>query len=244
MADAIRREEAGQISKKINECKMQLNKGNIFSCLVSFNEALESMVTINMLPSDEKQLIEEINVFQKTLSDSHLFREIYGPVSFRDNEVKTTMDFLKQLIMIKQEEILEQIKTQEAKDPLMKEEQAEDEVTRKAREARILIDKGDVAHAQDIIGDDEDVLSMIVQSFNCMGIDYRKQGIYDKALGEFKKALLIAPQDEGLFYNIARVYIDKKEWHLAEESINVSLRINEDFQEGIKILNYIKKQAH
>ena len=53
--------------------------------------------------------------------------------------------------------------------------------------------------------------------------------------------LAISPQDEGLYYNIARVYVCKKEWKTASEMMQSALMINPEFEEGIRLLEYIRE---
>jgi tetratricopeptide (TPR) repeat protein len=87
----------------------------------------------------------------------------------------------------------------------------------------------------------EDLISILVDGYNSSGIDYRRAGRFDEALSEFKKALIVYPGDEGLYYNIARVYVAKKEWKVAAETVNEGLKINPHFGEGIKLLKYIRE---
>ncbi|MGZ3597210.1 MAG: tetratricopeptide repeat protein, partial [Syntrophales bacterium] len=79
--------------------------------------------------------------------------------------------------------------------------------------------------------------------YNRNGIRFRKEGAYDKAIGEFEKALAILPDDEGLHYNIARVQVERKDWKLAESSIREALKINPLFREGNDLLQYINAKA-
>ena len=52
MAGEIRREEAGQITKKLLECRMHLQKDNVYSCLTGFRDVLEKVRSTRMLPAD------------------------------------------------------------------------------------------------------------------------------------------------------------------------------------------------
>jgi tetratricopeptide (TPR) repeat protein len=106
---------------------------------------------------------------------------------------------------------------------------------------KILIEKGDFATAQDMLQHREDLISILVDDYNGAGIEHRRAGRFDDALREFKKILVVNPQDEGLYYNITRVYIAKKEWKTAAETINEGLKINPEFGEGIKLLKYIRE---
>ncbi len=243
MEEAIRREEASEIARKLNECMNNLQRGNIFSCIISFREVLEKMLTTKMLSSDEKDLNNEINLFQRKLAASAIFREVYGPVTFRDNEIATALAFMKQLIVVKEEEtriLLE-------KDKIDRLGQQEDgggrDDLRPADKIKVMIEKGDYATAQETIAEDEEMISLLVEEYNDAGIAYRRAGRFDEAISELKKALVVSPRDEGLYYNIARVYIDKDEWNLAAETIGEGLKINNHFPEGIKLLKYIREKG-
>ncbi len=233
MDEAIKREETALIAKKLSDCKRHLQKGNIYSCLIDFREALEKLLTTKMLPSDQREFNKEINEFQQRLADSKTFKDVYGPISFRDNEPKTTLDFIRQLVHVKEEEIVATL--EESK----KSTAAEDED--KINKIKALIGKGDHAEAKELINDDEKIASVLVHYYNGKGIQFRREGRYIEAIAEFKKALVAQPDDEGLYYNIARGYIGRKEWKEAKEAVEESLRINAGFKEGIDLLNQIKK---
>ena len=81
---------------------------------------------------------------------------------------------------------------------------------------------------------------MLLQIANNLGIQYRKAGQFDRAVAEFRKALALYPDDEGLYYNIARVYVERKEWSAAEGAIQQGMAINPQFQEGKNLLKYIR----
>jgi hypothetical protein len=105
MAGEIKREDAGRITSKLHECRVHLQKDNIYSCLTGFKDVLEKTHTTRMLPGDEKKLYKDINAFQSEMASSRAFRHLYGPVTFNDDDIDTALDFMKQLIQIKEEEI-------------------------------------------------------------------------------------------------------------------------------------------
>jgi tetratricopeptide (TPR) repeat protein len=248
MAEAIKREDASNIANRLNECKNSLQRGNIFSCLIAFKEVLEKMNSTRMLPADEKALQKEINTFQKNLSSSALFKDTYGPVTFRDNDNAPTLALMRQLVEIKEEEIQELMEKQEAPPTLADGSEAGSGTGAQApgpasrlQEVKILIERGDFATAREILENQEELTLLLVDEFNSAGIEHRRAGRFDEALGEFRKALVIYPQDEGLFYNIARVHIAQKAWKAAAETIQEGLQVNPHFTEGIKLLKYIRE---
>jgi len=242
MAEAIKREDASKIASKLSESKNSLQRGNIFSCLIAFKEALEKMNSTRMLPADEKALQKEINIFQKSLSSSSIFKDTYGPVTFRDNDNAPSLALMRQLIEVKEQEIQE-VMVKEEESALSDESTQDQQAASKIQEIKVLIGKGDYATAREMLQNREDLLTLLVDEYNSAGIEHRRSGRFDEALAEFKKALMLYPTDEGLYYNVARVYIAKKEWKAAAQTINDGLRVNPDFAEGIKLLKYIRESA-
>ncbi|HET6461657.1 MAG TPA: tetratricopeptide repeat protein [Syntrophales bacterium] len=106
-----------------------------------------------------------------------------------------------------------------------------------------IVDQGDYAKARELIADNDLLTTFIVQTYNSNGIRFRREGAYDKAIREFEKALVILPDDEGLYYNIARAQVETKDWKLAESSIREALKINPLFKEGNDLLKYINGKA-
>jgi len=236
MDEVIKREDASIIAKELQDCQRHLKKGNIFSCLVCFEGVLKKMLGTKMLPSDSKQLHQDINTFQHDLATSKTFKDVYGPVTFRDDDIATALDFMKQLIEIKDEETR----------ALLAEDTAADKMgsafASQVQQIKVLIEKGDYADAQEIIADNEEIISLLVDEYNSAGIALRQSGHYDEAIIAFRKAAVVLPNDEGLYYNIARAYIGKQAWADAADAIGASLNINANFSEGIKLLKHIREQ--
>ncbi|MCK9362306.1 MAG: tetratricopeptide repeat protein [Syntrophales bacterium] len=242
MTEAINRDDAGKIAHRLTECRNVLQKGNVFSCLLKFKEVLEKISSTNMIPADEKALQKEINDFQKTLAESKQFRDIYGPVTFRDNEIAPTLELMKQLIEIKSDEMTDLLEEPKEK----KESTANPAPPANDTEAQLniiktLIENGNPTAALELLKNKDDLAELLAEAFNTAGIEHRRAGSYDESLQEFKKALVASPRDEGIYYNMARVYIAQEEWKTAAETINEGLKINHDFAEGIKLLKYIRE---
>ncbi len=79
--------------------------------------------------------------------------------------------------------------------------------------------------------------------FNEFAINLRKQKMYDEAIKNYQKAILIDPNDEVLYYNLARAYYEKKEYENAIKNLEKALKLNPDFKEAKKALIYIKKKV-
>jgi tetratricopeptide (TPR) repeat protein len=241
MSAEIKREEIAKIIKQLNECKAKIKQGNVHTCLVYFKSVLEKTMGTQMLPSDEKVLLEEVSSFQLTLSESKDFKKIFGPVSFNATDLSSSLEFVRQLISVGEEGVRDNVDLSQKSDASVQ-DTAKDMET----EAKLImntIDEGDYAQARELIADNDLLVTFIVQTYNSNGIRFRKEGAYDKAIGEFEKALAILPDDEGLYYNIARVQVERKDWKHAESSIREALKINPLFKEGSDLLKYINAKA-
>lgn len=75
-------------------------------------------------------------------------------------------------------------------------------------------------------------------TFNQLGISLRKQGRWQDAITEYKRALKIAPKSEGLFYNIALAYGDGKEFETAVQSMLKALSLNSSLPKSAPIVAY------
>ncbi|MFH1081608.1 MAG: tetratricopeptide repeat protein [Pseudomonadota bacterium] len=239
MQGSIKRDEAGNIVKKLKDCRIQLQKENIYSCLLAFRDVLEKMGKTRMLPADEKQLHQEINVFQADLAASKSFRNLYGPVTFKDDDIETALDFMKQLIQIKEEEILAVM------DDSRKDEDSEnvgqDSMQQRIDKIMIHVEREDASAARKVAKQDEEAADALIEMYNATGIECRKDHDFEKAIKIFKKALIIRTDDEGLYYNLARVHIDAEDWRSARNAMQEALKINHDFPEGIQLMAFIDK---
>jgi tetratricopeptide (TPR) repeat protein len=228
MDEAIVRERVSDISRTLGASRKYLSQGNIYSCLVAFREVLEKMLVTRMLPADEKELQEVINDFQRQLMANITFKNTFGPVTFQENDNETSLSFIRQLVRVSEEALTEN-------------HQGDGDTTQGnlAEMVMRLIDKKDFNKARALIGTNEDLLAFVLQTYNAAGIEARKQGDYEKAIAEFKKALTVTPDDEALLYNLARVHVEKVAWKMAEERIRQALQVNPAFQEGQQLLRFI-----
>jgi tetratricopeptide (TPR) repeat protein len=235
--EEIKRDEAGRILKKLQECRIHLRNDNVYSCLTGFRDVLEKTRSTGMLPADEKQLHKDINIFQNDLASSRAFRHLYGPVTFKDDDIGTTLDFMKQLIQIKEEEIAEAMENQLAGGTSSSKDQ--DDLQQRIQAIMRLVEQGDFSTARQMAEKDEEAADALIELYNTSGIEYRKEKDFEKAITTFKKSLFIRPEDEGLYYNLARVYIETGDWVSAKDAMEEALKANPDFQEGKRLLSFI-----
>lgn len=77
--------------------------------------------------------------------------------------------------------------------------------------------------------------------FNEFGIELRKACMNEEALGNYLKALEISPQDENLYFNVARLYYDARDWEYALIWIEKSVATNPAFREAKQFEALIRK---
>ncbi len=230
----IKREDTATILKKLDYCQRQLQKGNVYSCLVKFKEALEKTLHTKMLSQDEREVHRRVSDIEHQLSLSKPFRDAYGPVAFPGKDARTTLEFLKQLIQVEEDEITAPLKEDPPHDAVSPETITEEVIS--------LLEEGDADRASELVGENDELISMVVNFFNARGIQYRMQGQFDQAIEDFRKALAVSPKDEGLYYNIARSYMGREDWVLAREAIEEALKIDPEFAEGIKMKDYLERR--
>lgn len=79
--------------------------------------------------------------------------------------------------------------------------------------------------------------------FNEFGINLRKNNMIDQALDYYARALELSDQDENLFYNIARVYLERKDIPNTIKMLNKALEINPGMPEANKFIAFLKNKG-
>ncbi len=72
--------------------------------------------------------------------------------------------------------------------------------------------------------------------YNSLGIIHRRQKRLDEALRAYEKALRVHPDDEYIYFNAARVYLDMENSIMAQKYLRQAIRINPDFSAAIDLL--------
>ena len=75
--------------------------------------------------------------------------------------------------------------------------------------------------------------------FNEFGIKLRKNKLIDQAVIYYERAMELCPQDEHLFYNLARAYLDDKKLDNAIEYLLKCLDINPVLEPAVKFLQWL-----
>lgn len=85
-------------------------------------------------------------------------------------------------------------------------------------------------------GDDLSVNDLV--TFNQLGISLRKQGRWEDAIVEYKRALNIAPRSESLHYNIGMAYAEGRDYETAIKYMQKVLSFNAEFPRSNAIVAY------
>ena len=75
--------------------------------------------------------------------------------------------------------------------------------------------------------------------FNEFGISLRKTGLHSQAINYYKRALELSSTDENLYYNMARVYLDKKDMPNTLECLLKSISMNPRNEIAAKFLIWL-----
>ncbi|MFB3925496.1 MAG: tetratricopeptide repeat protein [Syntrophales bacterium] len=116
----------------------------------------------------------------------------------------------------------------------------QDDYIRVVETIRTMIEKGRYSEARKILEKDERLTDHLVNEFNDRGIVLRKSRDYAAAISEYKRALVVYPGDEGIYYNIARAFYETGDLEKAQTNLEYALRINADFKHAQDFLDYLK----
>ncbi|PKN76528.1 MAG: hypothetical protein CVU52_04380 [Deltaproteobacteria bacterium HGW-Deltaproteobacteria-10] len=232
---------AVEIMRKLDECNKHLRSNNLFSCIACFREVLDYFINSAILTEDERiKATRDLNDFQQKLTNSHQFKDIYGAVSFRDDDFRTSYEFIGQLIQIKEDEIAGVLINKDVGQILNIGELTEEE-QQKTLTMVSLVERGEQTALMQLVAENDELASRVLTYYNDSGITSRAAGDVKKAIQEYKKALFVSPDDENLFYNLARAYIEIGDREKAMENITLALSINPEFNEGRKLQSYINQ---
>lgn len=105
--------------------------------------------------------------------------------------------------------------------------------------ADIYMDKNMDKNAEEILQAVAELNPSTINVYNSLGILYRRQKKYDKAVKQYNKALKVAPEDENIYYNLSRVYLVMKDFTKAREALVKAVTFNPDFNEAKELIKSI-----
>ena len=78
--------------------------------------------------------------------------------------------------------------------------------------------------------------------YNIIGMALRKLERFPVAETYFLRASKYLRHDPNLYFNIGRLYVDWEKWPKAQKAAEMALRLNPDFVEAQKLLNYVQNK--
>ena len=77
--------------------------------------------------------------------------------------------------------------------------------------------------------------------FNEFGMRLRRLSLCDEAVRHYEKAISISPDDEHLYFNLARAYFEKQEIEKARKWVKIAIRSDPNFTEALEFLKKIEE---
>jgi tetratricopeptide (TPR) repeat protein len=240
-------ESVSILFRKFHMCESYVRQGKIAACIILFLEVLEKIPAAPLLNKEKKILMDGIFALQRNLAAHKNFKDLFGPVTFDDTDLKTTYEFLKQLQMAHEEELRERMTKETASNEAERLdvdtlEELDDESTKERATLAIqYIDEGNLDKAKETIDGMDGVTSYIIHYYNTLGIQSREASKYPEAVAYYQKALSIYAQDEGLFYNLARTYYALGDIEKTKEYLGKALEINPQFGDARTFNGHLNK---
>jgi hypothetical protein len=107
--------------------------------------------------------------------------------------------------------------------------------------------RGNMDKAQELLRrvavEDGDYVHEHKHMFNEFGVGLRKNQLLDIALLHMRRALALAPYDENIYHNMARLYYEKGDKATAVKHLEKSLELNPAFKESKQFLDFIRKRS-
>jgi tetratricopeptide (TPR) repeat protein len=106
--------------------------------------------------------------------------------------------------------------------------------------ADIHMSKENVSEAEEVLNEIKKINPNTVNIYNSLGVLYRKKGDFEKALFNYKKALVIHPDRVRIHYNIGRLYIEMKDPEKAKSYFVEALKLDPGFTDAKEVLEAIE----
>jgi Tfp pilus assembly protein PilF len=86
-------------------------------------------------------------------------------------------------------------------------------------------------------------LKQDVNVYNRLGIALRRKGKFKEAIVEYKKALKVDPNDEVLYYNLGRVFMQDQNFMSARKAFNKALAVDPKFEDAKRMLEKLDEKG-
>ncbi len=237
----------------VSSARNCLLDGALSAAMANLVKALKLYLNTPMLKKEREVLEEDFFDLEGKIAEHPKFKSTYGPVSFARGEHKMAMDFMSQLIQFGAETVKEKIV--QGKELLEAERLDEawavflEVMDSPAAELEDFIAIGDAylqknrwTEAQEVFSRAVDRDPDSINALNRLAISLRKDQQFAKALNIYRKALMLSPHDEGLYFNVARLFMDWDKPDTAGQALRKALSINPSFEPAQKLLNEIQER--
>jgi tetratricopeptide (TPR) repeat protein len=238
----------------VSKVKENILNNALNAAMANLVKATEYYLKTPVLKKEREVLEADFFSLLQKISQHPKFAQTYGPVSFRQGEHEMNIDFMKQLIKFGAENIQQQI---EQGMELLDAERLEEAdkilfgvLCMPDVELEHFLIIGDAYlnrkywdRAQKVFGLALERDPESINILNRMAISYRKDKKYKESLSLYGKAVRLSPFDEGLYYNVARLFLDMGNNKSAIQALRKALSINPKFERAAKLLVGIKQAA-
>ncbi len=104
--------------------------------------------------------------------------------------------------------------------------------TKSSEIAEVLLASGKAEEAEVYFRWSLDNGSNTVHTYNRLGIALRRQGKWEDATREYKMAIALDPNDEVIYFNMAKAYLEGKRKREASQCFEMALKLNPTFKEA------------
>ena len=106
-----------------------------------------------------------------------------------------------------------------------------------------LMERGDHDRAREIFTSLAQIEALFLEEnkhlFNEFGMRLRRLSLCDEAVSHYHKAMSISPDDEHLYFNLARAYFENQEIEQARKWVKIAIRSDPNFREASELLQRI-----
>ncbi|MCM0753750.1 tetratricopeptide repeat protein [Desulfovibrio aminophilus] len=254
--------------QRLAAVRTQLKQGKSMPAVQAVHDSLILILKSSLMKSEKDEFAKLLGDAVGALNADPGLRKIYPLViQYTPGEEKALLDAIYELLQEMQNLVTEDAKKDLAELERRKMEtlaQGQAKLdAQKYEEAKLLFDqlvaefphdtdlKADIADRFLKVGRYQDALGYLEEAlrhdpnaihlYNRIGIVLRKMQDFATAEKYYLKAQEIADNDEYLFFNIGRLYIDWKKWPEVEKAAQRALKVNPGFAEAEKMLAFARK---
>jgi len=83
-----------------------------------------------------------------------------------------------------------------------------------------------------------------INVYNRLGIALRRKGKFKEAIKEYKRAIKVDPNDEVLYYNIGRAFMQDRNFKSARKAFGKALAVDSGFEDAKKMLKKLDEKGY